>query len=90
MDTTDTTTDVSLPFYETVLEFLASRPSLQELINYRPPAEAQHRFSELLEANRQKRLTLQEEEELDHYIRIDRLMSLLKAKVFRRLGSDAT
>ena len=76
----------SLPFYDHVLEFLAEGPSSQEISNFRPAPEAQQRFSELLEANRQRALTLEEEEELDHYIRIERMMSLLKVKAYSRQG----
>ncbi len=90
MKNQDTTSkEYSLPLYDAVLEFLVGSPSPQEIVNYRPPAEAQRRFSELLEANRQGALTLEDEEELNHYIRIDRMMSLLKAKAYRRLDSEA-
>jgi hypothetical protein len=75
-----TTQQHSLPFYEQVLEFLASGPTSQEIASYRPPQAAQARFSQLLEANRERTLSLQEEEELDHYIGMDRMLSLLKAK----------
>lgn len=37
--------------------------------------------------NRERGLTAAEEEELEHYIQIDRMMSLLKAKAYRRLDS---
>lgn len=77
------TVTMSLPFYEQVLEFLAAGPSAQEIINFRPTVEVQKRFSELLEANRQRQLTLAENEELDHYIHIDQMVSLLKAKAYR-------
>ena len=80
--------EVSLPFYEQVLDFLAGSPSAQEIIGFRPSAEAQDRFSELLELNRQRKLTLAETEELDHYIRIDQMVSLLKAKAYGRLDSS--
>ena len=72
--------EFSLPFYEDVLEFLASGPSVQQLIAYRPAAAAQQRFSALLEANRKHPLSVAEEEELDHYVQMDRMLSLLKAK----------
>ena len=75
-----------MPFYERVIEFLADGPSSQEIVTFRPPPGVQRRFSDLLEANRQRALTLQEEEELDHYIRLERMLSLLKAKARRRLG----
>lgn len=81
-----TTLAMSMPFYEQVLDFLARSPSAQEIISFRPSIEAQRRFSELLEANRQRQLTLAETEELDHYIRIDQMISLLKAKAYRHLG----
>ncbi len=76
------TAEYSLPFYEEILDFLAGAPSVLDIIAFRPRPEAQHRFSDLLEANRARKLNFSEEEELDHYIRIDRMMSLLKAKAY--------
>ena len=80
--------DFSLPFYEDVLEFLASGPSTQQVVDYRPSAVAQKRFSALLDANRQRSLSPNEEEELDHYIQMDRMLSLLKAKSYKRLAAN--
>jgi len=74
----------ALPYYEQILEFLAAGPSAQEIIAFRPQPEVQERFSQLLEANRQHDLTTQEEEELDHYIRIEQMLALLKAKAYHR------
>jgi hypothetical protein len=79
----------SLPYYEQVLDFLAASPSTQEIVNFRPSQEAQSRFSELIEANRQRQLTLLESEEFDHYIRIDQMISLLKAKAYRKLDNSS-
>ncbi len=81
------TSDFSLPFYEDVLEFLAGGPSTQQVVEYRPSAVAQKRFSALLDANRQRTLSLSEEEELDHYVQMDRMLSLLKAKSYKRLDA---
>ena len=83
------TSELSLPFYEDVLEFLASGPSSQQVVEYRPSAVAQKRFSALLEANRKRTLSLEEAEELDHYVQIDRMLSLLKAKSYKRLAANA-
>lgn len=74
------TQEYALPFYEQVLEFLASGPSSQEIATYRPSQPAQARFSRLLEANREHQLSSREQEELDHYVNVDRMLSLLKAK----------
>lgn len=78
--------EYSLPFYEQVLEFLASGPSSQEIVAYRPPQAAQARFSRLLVENRERQLTPMEEEELDHYVGMDRMLSLLKAKALSHLS----
>ena len=83
----DSRTLPALPFYEQVLDFLIESPSPQEIIAFRPSAAAQKRFSTLLAWNRERDLPAAEAEELDHYIQIDRMMSLLKAKAYRRLGS---
>lgn len=72
----------SLPFYEQVLEFLAHGPTPKEIIDYKLSPEAQARLSELIEANRQRDLTLYEEEELDHFVAMDRMLSLLKVKAY--------
>jgi hypothetical protein len=80
--------EISLPFYEQVLDFLASGPSVEEIIQFRPPMAAQTRFSYLLEVNQQRKLTAEEEDELEHYIQIERMVSLLKAKAYRRLNVD--
>lgn len=74
--------ELSLPYYEKILEFLAAGPSAQEITAFRPQPEVQECFSQLLEANRQRGLTDEEEEELDHYIRIERMLTLLKAKAY--------
>ena len=79
------TDEFSLPLYEDVLEFLAGGPSIQQVVEYRPSAAAQQRFSALLEADRKRVLSLEEEEELVHYVQMDRMLSLLKAKSYRRL-----
>jgi hypothetical protein len=81
----DSRTLPTLPLYEQVLDFLVESPSPQEIIAFRPSAAAQKRFSALLALNRERDLTTTEAEELEHYIQIDRMMSLLKAKAYRRL-----
>ena len=78
---------LSLPYYEQILAFLAAGPSAQEIIAFRPRPEVQERFSQLLEENRQRALTPQEEEELEHYIRIEWMMTLLKAKMISKAST---
>lgn len=76
---------ISMPFYETILDFLARGPSVKELVQFRAPAEVQDRFEELLQKNREGLLSPNDAEELERYIQIERMMSLIKAKAYRNL-----
>ncbi|MBX3001034.1 MAG: hypothetical protein KF893_21105 [Caldilineaceae bacterium] len=70
----------SAPAYVEILDFLASGPEPEEIINFRVSPEAQERVSQLLEKNRESVLTQSENAELDLYVEIDQLMTLLKVR----------
>jgi hypothetical protein len=71
--------------YRYILEFLASNPSPETILNFRPTLQMQERISELLEKNQEDRLTSAESAELDEYVRINDLLSLLKARTLKAL-----
>jgi len=73
------------PLQPEVAEFLASSPTVQELVCFRPSETVANRVNELLKRNRQGLLTDVEQAELDQYETIDYLMSLVKAKARLRL-----
>ncbi len=66
--------------YRDVLNFLISQPSPKELIEFVPSPEIQAHVSELLEKNRTGTLTSIEESELDEYMHINHLITMLKAR----------
>jgi hypothetical protein len=70
----------SAPAYVEILDFLASGPEPEEIINFRVSTEAQERVSQLLEKNRESTLTQSENAELDLYVQIDQIMTLLKIR----------
>lgn len=71
--------------FDELITFLASSPSAEELVAYRPPESIQARMSELLEKNRQSTLTAEEQTELDEFLRMNRFMSRLQAKAKQNL-----
>jgi hypothetical protein len=71
--------------YRYILEFLASNPSPEAILNFRPTPQMQERISELLEKNREDQLMPAESAELDEYVRINDLLSLLKARTLKTL-----
>lgn len=72
--------------YRHILEFLVSQPTSEEILNFEPTPEMQKRASELLEKNRAGRLTSAEEKELDEYLRINHLVTMLKARTLSYLN----
>lgn len=66
--------------YEEVVDFLAQGPSSGRLIAFRPSSEARDRVADLI--TREKTTGLSEDEiaELDHYLQLEHLMRLAKAR----------
>lgn len=63
-----------------VTDFLASAPTLEEIIAYRLPDDLQVRAHDLLDKNRESGLTPTERAEMDEFLQIDHLLTLVKAK----------
>jgi hypothetical protein len=66
-----------------VVNFLAKGPRPQEIVDFRPSPAAVERSRELLNRNKQGRLTPAEEAELDEMALLDHLVTLIKAKAWQ-------
>lgn len=64
-----------------MVEFLASRPSAQQIREFRVSARSQARLADLLEKNRESELTSAESAELDAFEIVHDVMLRLKAQV---------
>ncbi|MCY4070513.1 MAG: hypothetical protein OXG60_04400 [Chloroflexi bacterium] len=69
---------------DVIAEFLACKPSDEEVLSYFMPLNLQDRVHFLLHLNGEDELTAIEAEELDELARADDFVSLLKAKIKRR------
>ena len=72
--------------YSYILTFLIDQPSAQELLDFGPTEDMQSRASALLRKNRTGELTVSENKELDEYTRINRLVTMLKARAIPYLA----
>jgi hypothetical protein len=63
-----------------VTDFLGSGPSLAEIAAYRLPDEYQQRAHDLLQTNRERKLSDEEQAEMEEFRQIDHLLTLVKAK----------
>ena len=67
-----------------VAAFLASRPSREELLAYRPSRQAQERFNALLARSKKGALGEEEAWELNQFEHIEILMQAVKAQLRER------
>ncbi len=66
--------------YAYILSFLASGPTPEQLMGFRPTQEMQNRLNELMDKSRADTLTDLERQELDEYQRIEHIVIMLKAR----------
>ena len=69
--------------YRYILDFLASNPSPQAIIDFKLPQMVQERISELLNKNRANALTAEESAELDSYERLNRFVRKFKIQAMK-------
>ena len=81
-------TPVSTVFDE-ITDFLATEPSPQEIIAYHLPDDLQQRADYLAELNGEDQLTPREREELDEFLKVNRIFSLLKTKMKLKLKKQS-
>ncbi|BAQ63143.1 hypothetical protein GM3708_3549 (plasmid) [Geminocystis sp. NIES-3708] len=73
--------------YHYILNFLASKPTPEQIVAFRPTAQMQERLYTLLTRSKTGKLTSTEKQELDEYERIEHLIIMLKAGSFPYLES---
>ena len=71
--------------YEEIIEFIASL-SPREVIEFKPSEVARHRVGKLIERQKTAPLPADEKTELDHYLEIEHLMRLAKARARQLLA----
>jgi hypothetical protein len=67
-----------------VADFLASGPSREELLSFRPSRRAQERFNALLEKSKRGALDAEEEWELNQFEHLEVLIQAIKARLRTR------
>lgn len=66
--------------YEEIIEFIASGATSSNVAAFRPSEEARERVADLIQREKSSELSADEESELNHYLQLEYLMRLAKAK----------
>ncbi len=62
------------------MDFVAGGTTPEDIVNFRPSAEAQQRVAELIEREEESRLTAEEAAELSHFLELEHILRLAKGK----------
>jgi len=78
----------SVKAYEEVIDFIAAGTTPQNVIDFRPSDAAQQRLEDLVAREKEDALSAEEKFELDHYLQLEHLMRLAKARARDFLPND--
>ena len=73
--------------YEEVVEFIASR-NPREVVDFKPSEAAKQRVWDLIEQEKIAPLSEDEKSELDHFMEVEHLMRLAKARARQLLANE--
>ena len=73
--------------YTDIVDFIASGTTPQTVASFSPSADSKDRVADLIAREKTSDLTPEERSELDHYLQIEHIMRLAKAKA-RKLVSE--
>jgi hypothetical protein len=68
------------PAYLEIIEFIAAGTTSESVVTFHPSPEAQNRVIELIERERESGLSAHEKAELDHFIELEHILRMAKAK----------
>jgi hypothetical protein len=72
--------------YQEILDFLISRPTAEQIIDFKVSEDSQAHLETLLQKNRETGLSPQEAADLDLYEQLDTLMGFLKIRAYAALN----
>ena len=72
--------------FSEIIDFLASTPTPEDIIAFKPSDRLEQRLSDLLKRNRQDALTSEGRAELDEFLRMNHFMNMLKIRAREKLA----
>jgi hypothetical protein len=72
--------NVADPIYLELVDFVAAGSTPEEVANFHPSAEAQARVADLVAREKESQLTAEESSELAHFIELEHILRIAKAR----------
>lgn len=74
--------------FDEITDFLASAPSAEELITFRPSEKLNQRLHELLDKNSADTINADERAELNEFLRFGHLLQMIQLKARKKLMNE--
>lgn len=71
---------VTIPAYLEIIDFIAAGTTPEAVAHFRPSADAQQRVAELIDREREGGLTQEDKAELEHFVELEHILRMAKAK----------
>ena len=68
-----------------IIDFLASTPTPEHIIAFRPSDQLEQRLDDLMQKNRDDTISVEERQELDEFLRMNHFMNMLKIRARQKL-----
>jgi hypothetical protein len=81
--------NTTIPSYLEIIDFIAAGTTPRAVVDYRPSHEAQQRLSELIAGAKEGSLSPEEESELDHFMDLEHILRMAKARALQILTSGS-
>jgi hypothetical protein len=75
------------PGYIEMIDFIASGATSRDVAQFRPSLKAQKRVAELIAREKENGLLTEEKSELDHYLQLEHILRMAKARARLILAS---
>ena len=79
---------IASPAYEEIVEFIAAGTTPSSVVAFRPSASAKARVADLISREKSEGLSEEETAELNHYMQLEHLMRLAKARARKYLEHE--
>ncbi|MEW5858643.1 MAG: hypothetical protein AB1861_14855 [Cyanobacteriota bacterium] len=74
--------------YDEIIDFIAAGTTPQSVVNFRLSEAAQERLEDLVYQHKAGELTPDEKRELDHFLTLEHIMTLAKARAYKYIKAE--
>lgn len=84
-----TTSVKTTKVYDEIIDFIAAGTTPQSVINFKLSVAAQERLEDLVYRHKTGELTPEEKRELDHFLTLEHIMTLIKARAYTYIKAES-